>query len=122
VTALVVAIGVGGLALWARTSAEPVSMFCTLGGAIDTPVRNSPDAAFDAWWDEGGAAEQSAGAVNYDRTLADVDSPAKSDFDRESDTVWRWYRGRGRAVKVDVYQSPEGWYVGGVNGCVSGQP
>jgi hypothetical protein len=120
-TALVAVVGLAALVAWARVEAERDSMFCTLAGAIGTPVRDSPDAAFDSWWDARGPRE-AASAANYDGTSPDVDPPTKDDFDRRSHTEWRWYRGSGRAVQIDVYESPDGWYVGGVNACTSGGP
>jgi hypothetical protein len=119
-TALVVVIGVATLVAWARFEAEAESMWCTAAGVMDTPVRDSPEAAFDAWWEVDGP-DDAASAVNYDYTMSEVDPPSKREFERVSRTDWHWYAGGGNGVKVSAYETEGGWAVGGVNGCRSGK-
>lgn len=122
--AAVVVVAAGGMA-WARWH-RPMGDFCTLTGAIDTPVAASPAAAFDAWWDQGGPRTLVSNAsVGPPPDGAGV--PTRADLERVAEGEWRWYYrdDRDRWVQVDVDEvgaalaahTGPGWAVSGVNQC-----
>jgi len=109
---LAVASLCGVWASWTMTRPSR-GIFCTLGGSIGTPVEETPEQAFDAWWADVHAGE----------------SQSEADIDRDG-TSWHIDKGEPGWTKVEVgradhwastsegsARSPDEWAVIGANHC-----
>jgi hypothetical protein len=108
----------GGFA-W-RALQPPDARSCNLTGTAG-PVRGDERAAFEAWWDEGGAG--SAAATASQALGRPVPEPSFEDFDRSGEE-WTWVFADGRSVLVSVRDNraagTDGYLVGAVNACTFG--
>jgi hypothetical protein len=106
---------------WTRTHRD-VQRMCTLAGAVDTPGADSPDAAFEAWWQADGLAASMQWA-SYGGLPEHLQPPTRGDFVRLDPTDWEWRFTHGHSVGVHVAHGPDvlnrssGWAVDGVNAC-----
>jgi hypothetical protein len=107
---------VGGAYAWSALQPRE-ALFCNLAGSIGMPPAESPEAAFDAWWDEGGAAGAQAQMA---RAMGrPVDPPSRDDFERLEDRRWLW-RIDNTGIEVSVGHADgtaSAYRVIGVNEC-----
>jgi hypothetical protein len=107
-----------GLFIWLRGSDEATTVACTAAGAVGSPIAESSDAAFEAWFEESGPAD-SLGWVDR----SGVPAPEIGDYEQTSDTSWEWRYQDNAGVLVETSQrddaadGTEQWAVSGVNGC-----
>ena len=115
VIAVAVVLLLGGAFLWqALQPRQP--LFCTVAGAIATPTAATPQAAFDVWWDAGGAA--SAQQLMAQGLDGSVEVPSRDDFEPQGEDVWMWrIDDAGVEVGVGPAEGTTGYRVIGVNRC-----
>jgi hypothetical protein len=107
-----------GLFIWLRGSEEGTTVTCTAAGAVGTPVAESSEAAFEAWFEESGPTDSLSWV---DRS--GVTPPSIEDYQQTSDTSWEWRYQQNAGVLVetsrrdDTADGDEQWAVDGVNGC-----
>jgi hypothetical protein len=118
VVLIVLLVVVGGAFVWAALQPADARM-CNIVGTSG-PLRESPEAAFEAWWDDVGA--RSAASEASEALDEPVAPPTFEDFDRSGDN-WEWVFADGHLVLVEVREgndSVAGFRVSGVNACTFG--
>jgi hypothetical protein len=106
---LVALVAIAGVGLAYIASHPARGVFCTVAGSIGAPVADSPEAAFEAWWEQ---------------THPDGPSIEDADIDRDGND-WHIDKGTEDWVKVSVGKPfptgdgprPEGFAVNGANRC-----
>ncbi|WP_421120410.1 hypothetical protein ACE2AJ_03525 [Aquihabitans daechungensis] len=87
--------------------------FCTLAGSIGTPVADTPEAAFDAWWTERHPGEPQADAdIDRDGTTWHVDKGEETWIKVEVDRADHW-----ASAGDDSAGDHDKWAVTGANHC-----
>lgn len=120
---------VGFIGFWVNDAmTSGIGQACTLGLAVGLPVRNTPEAAFDAWWSRTDPADLARKAGAGPSAAPDpIVTPTKADFERDG-KHWKWHFSPKAWIDVHVDhpfdpsadpRSDSRWTVDGINDCQS---